>query len=146
MATVSDLLHTKAGRPVETIERSATVLAATQRMDQHSIGALIITDGGRMCGIFTERDVLRRVVVAQRDPTETLVGDVMTSNMACCSLDMSVDDARSTLMTHRIRHLPVVGNNGELLGLISIGDLNAHLANDREVTLHFLHEYLHGRT
>jgi CBS domain-containing protein len=146
MPTVGDLLKAKAPRPVLTIERRATVLAATQRMDEHSVGALIITDNGQMCGIFTERDVLRRVVVAQRSPTETLVGDVMTTNMACCSLEMPIDDARATMKTHRIRHLPVVGVAGELLGVLSIGDLNAHLANDREVTLHFLNEYLHGRT
>ncbi|MFM9961083.1 MAG: CBS domain-containing protein [Planctomycetaceae bacterium] len=146
MATVNDLLKAKTPRPVLTIERRATVLAATQCMDQNSVGALIITDNGQMCGIFTERDVLRRVVVAQRNPMETLVGDVMTSNMACCSPEMSVDDARSTMKSHRIRHLPVVGTQGELLGVLSIGDLNAHLANDQEVTLHFLNEYLHGRT
>ena len=66
--------------------------------------------------------------------------------MACCSPEMSIDDARATMRTHRIRHLPVVGPEGQLVGVLSIGDLNAHLANDQEVTLHFLNEYLHGRT
>ena len=146
MATVSDLLHAKPKRPVLTIELSETVLSATQRMDEQSVGALLVTDGGRLCGIFTERDVLRRVVAAQRNPAETLVGDVMTTNMACASPETSVDDARSIFKTHRIRHLPIVGDDGALVGVISIGDLNAHLANDREVTLHFLNEYLHGRT
>lgn len=146
MATVNDLLKAKSPRSVLTIERRETVLAATQLMDHHSVGALIITDNGRMCGIFTERDVLRRVVVAQRNPNETPVGDVMSSKMACCSPEMSIDEARSTMRTHRIRHLPVVGPEGALQGVISIGDLNAHLANDQEVTLHFLNEYLHGRT
>lgn len=146
MATVSDLLSAKAGRAILTIEQAETVLSATQRMNEHSVGALLVTDGGRLCGIFTERDVLRRVVAAQRNPAETQVRDVMTTNMACASPDTSVDDARAIFKTHRIRHLPVVGNDGELVGLISIGDLNAHLANDREVTLHFLNEYLHGRT
>ena len=146
MATVNDLLKAKPPRPMLTIESRETVLAATRIMDQNSVGALIITQNGRMCGIFTERDVLRRVVVAQRDPTETIVGDVMTSNMACCSPEMSIDEARSTMKSHRIRHLPVVSPDGSLVGVISIGDLNAHLANDQEVTLHFLNEYLHGRT
>ncbi len=146
MATVNDLLKAKPPRPMLTIESCETVLAATRIMDQNSVGALIITQNGRMCGIFTERDVLRRVVVAQRNPTETIVGDVMTSNMACCSPEMSVDEARSTMRSHRIRHLPVVSPEGGLVGVISIGDLNAHLANDQEVTLHFLNEYLHGRT
>ena len=146
MPTVSDLLRVKAERPILTIEQGETVLLATQRMNEHSVGALLVTDSGRLCGIFTERDVLRRVVAAQRNPAETHVCDVMTTNMACASPDTSVDDARSIFKTHRIRHLPVVGNDGELVGVVSIGDLNAHLANDREVTLHFLNEYLHGRT
>lgn len=146
MATVSDLLHAKAERPVLTIEQSGTVLSATQRMNEHSVGALLVTDSGRLCGIFTERDVLRRVVAAQRNPAETRVSDVMTTNMACCSPETSVDDARAIFKMHRIRHLPIVGSDGELVGMVSIGDLNAHLANDREVTLHFLNEYLHGRT
>ena len=146
MPTVSDLLRAKAERPILTIEQGETVLLATQRMNEHSVGALLVTDSGRLCGIFTERDVLRRVVAAQRNPAETHVCDVMTTNMACASPDTSVDDARSIFKTHRIRHLPVVGNDGELVGVVSIGDLNAHLANDREVTLHFLNEYLHGRT
>lgn len=146
MATVSDLLHAKAGRPILTTEQTATVLSATQRMNEYSVGALLVTEEGRLCGIFTERDVLRRVVAAQRNPAETLIRDVMTTNMACASPETSVDDARSIFKAHRIRHLPVVKSDGELVGMISIGDLNAHLANDREVTLHFLNEYLHGRT
>ena len=146
MPTVSDLLRAKADRPILTIEQGETVLLATQRMDEHSVGALLVTDSGRLCGIFTERDVLRRVVAVQRNPAETNVCDVITTNMACASPDTSVDDARSIFKAHRIRHLPVVGNDGELVGVVSIGDLNAHLANDREVTLHFLNEYLHGRT
>ena len=146
MATVSDILKAKPNVTVLTTEKNETILAATQRMKDHSIGSLIVTDGGRLCGIFTERDVLRRVVVAQRNPAVTLVGEVMTSHVACCSLETSVDEVRSIMKTHRVRHLPVVNNDGELLGLISIGDLNAYLANDREVTMHFLNEYLHGRT
>lgn len=146
MATVSDLLRAKAPRPVLTVDLGTTVLVATQRMDQHAVGALLVTDGGRLCGIFTERDVLRRVVAAERNPAETYVRDVITTNMACAAPNTSVDDARSIFKAHRIRHLPIVGADGELIGVISIGDLNAHLANDREVTLHFLNEYLHGRT
>jgi IMP dehydrogenase len=146
MATVNDLLTAKTSRSVYQIEHNATVLAATQRMNEHSIGALLVTREGQLCGIFTERDVLRRVVAAQRAPAETLVAEVMTTNPACCSLETTIDDVRSMFKTHRIRHLPVVGSDGELVGMISIGDLNAHLANDREVTIHFLNEYLHGRT
>ena len=145
MATVSVILSGKQQRPVLTAERAETVLSATQRMNEHSVGALIVTDGGRLCGIFTERDVLRRVVAEQRDPAQTLVGDVMTSHVACCTGETSIEEVRSIMKSHRVRHIPVVDGAGGLIGMISIGDVNAYLANDREVSLHFLNEYLHGR-
>ncbi len=145
MATVSVILNEKRPGPVLTAERSETVLSATQRMNEFSVGSLIVTDDGRLCGIFTERDVLRRVVAEQRNPAETLVGAVMTTQVACCSSDTSIEEVRSIMKSHRVRHLPVVDAAGGLIGIVSIGDLNAHLSNDREVTLHFLNEYLHGR-
>ena len=145
MAPVSVILSGKQQRPVLTAERAETVLSATQRMNEHSVGALIVTDGGRLCGIFTERDVLRRVVAEQRGPAQTLVGDVMTSHVACCTGETSIEEVRSIMKSHRVRHIPVVDGAGGLIGMISIGDVNAHLANDREVSLHFLNEYLHGR-
>ena len=145
MATVSVILNEKRPGPVLTAERSETVLSATQRMNEFSVGSLIVTDDGRLCGIFTERDVLRRVVAEQRNPAETLVGAVMTTQVACCSGDTSIEEVRAIMKSHRVRHLPVVDSAGGLIGIVSIGDLNAHLSNDREVTLHFLNEYLHGR-
>ena len=146
MDTVSDILKAKASRPVLTIDRGENVLNATQLMNEYSVGSIIVTDAGQMCGIFTERDVLRRIVVEQRSPGATKVGDVMTTRVACCFAETSVDDARSMLKSHRVRHLPVVDAHGQLIGLISIGDLNAHLTHAHEVTIHFLNEYLHGRS
>lgn len=145
MGAVSDILQQKQERALRCTEPDETVLAATQRMNEHGIGALLVTDQGRLVGIFTERDVLRRVVAAELPPAATRVADVMTSSIACCTPDTSIDDARNIFRQHRIRHLPVVTAQGEVLGLISIGDLNAYDAIHQEVTIHFLHEYLHGR-
>jgi CBS domain-containing protein len=122
-----------------------TVLQATHRMNDYGIGALLVLDHGTMLGVFTERDVLRRVVAEEKRPSEVLVKDVMTTRVACCEPHTSVDDARAIMKTRRIRHLPVVNDEGHVLGLISIGDLNAHEANNREVEIHYLQEYLHGR-
>ena len=144
MVTVSEILKDK-GRAVRSIEQSATVLEATQRMNEHGIGALVVTDQDRMSGIFTERDVLRRIVAEQRNPSETSVGEVMTIEVACCRLETTLDEARGVMKHRRIRHLPVLNEEGEVLGLISIGDLNALQANAHESTIHYLHEYLYGR-
>jgi CBS-domain-containing membrane protein len=69
----------------------------------------------------------------------------MTTEVVCCQLETSVEEARAVMMTRRIRHLPVVNDQGELLGLISIGDLNAYQVAHQEQTIHTLHEYLYGR-
>ena len=122
------------------------MLAATQRMNAERIGAMVVTDRGRVAGMFTERDVLRRIVAEQRDPATVLVRDVMSTPVACCEPEMSIDDARGVMRDRRIRHLPVVTSTGELLGLISIGDLNAYEVDGQQTTIHLLHEYLYGRT
>jgi len=147
MGSVTDILNQKRQNSVQSTHPRETVLAATQKMNEHSIGALLVVDDEEnLVGIFTERDVLRRVVAAEHAPSTIQVGDVMTTEVACCNPRTSTDEARSIFRQYRIRHLPVVDENGKVQGLISIGDLNAHHSNHQEVTIHFLHEYLHGRT
>ena len=145
MGSVSAILNQKEGQAIRCARPSDTVLAATQRMNEYSIGALLVIDEGRLVGIFTERDVLRRVVAAEHHPGRTLVVDVMTTEIAYCTPNTSIDDARNIFRQRRIRHLPVLDADGEVLGLISIGDLNAYDAQHQEVTIHYLHEYMHGR-
>ena len=145
MGAVREILYQKQSAALRYARPEETVLAATQRMNEHSIGALLVIDDGRLVGIFTERDVLRRVVAAERAPDSVAVADVMTTEIAYCTPDTPIDDARNTFKQYRIRHLPVVDPDGEVRGLISIGDLNAYDANHQEVTIHFLNEYLHGR-
>jgi CBS-domain-containing membrane protein len=89
--------------------------------------------------------VLRRVVAERRDPMVTTVAQVMTTEVLCCTLETTVEEARGVMKNRRIRHLPVVDADNRLRGLISIGDLNAHQATAQEQTIHLLHEYLYGR-
>lgn len=146
MGRVADILRQKQGNRLQIIHPHETVLAATQRMNEHSIGALLVMDDSEtLVGIFTERDVLRRVVAAELTPSTVLVGDVMTTEVAFCSADTSTEDAQSIFRQNRIRHLPVLDDNGDVVGLISIGDLNAFNSNHQEVTIHYLHEYVLGR-
>ncbi|MCX5658879.1 MAG: CBS domain-containing protein [Planctomycetota bacterium] len=143
MATVQDILARK-GQEVQYIQPQATVLEAALKMNERKIGCLVVTDHARVAGIFTERDILRRVVAARCDPATTRVSDVMTEEVACCRPETDLDEARGVMKNRRIRHLPVVDESRRLCGLISIGDLNAYLSDDQEVTIHFLHEYLYG--
>ena len=105
-----------------------------------------LIDGETVQGIITERDVLSRVVADRRDPAGMRVLDAMTVEVVCCQLRTSLDEARSVFKNRRIRHLPVLDEQGQLIGLVSIGDLNAYHADAQEQTIHFLHEYILGRT
>lgn len=142
MATVRDILAEK-GSQIVSIGKDADVLQAAVLMNDHKIGALVVTDAGNVVGMFTERDVMRRVVVERRDPARTFVREVMTTDVVCCTPDTDLDEARGVFRNRRIRHLPVVTPEGRLLGLISIGDLNAYHADTQERTIHFLHAYLY---
>lgn len=145
MSLIRDLMQRK-GFAIWTIEPSASVFDASLLMAEHQIGALVVEEDGHVCGIVTERDVIRKVVAEQQDPRETQVADVMTPDVLCCSLDTSTDEARGAMRDRRIRHLPVADAEGRLIGLISMGDLNAELQADQERTLFLLNEYITGRT
>lgn len=144
MPTVQHILAEK-GNEVVTVRADVSVLEATQVMNRRKIGAVVVADGSRVRGMFTERDVLQRVVAEQRDPAATSVSDVMTRRVVCCKPDTPIDDVRSLMKNRRIRHLPVVDGGEKLVGLISIGDINAHHAHDCEVQIHYLEEYIYGR-
>jgi len=144
MATVRDILAKK-GPHVWSIDAEATVLYAARFMTERKIGALPVLDGEQIMGMFSERDILQRIVAEGRDPAQTTVGEVMTVEVACCTLDTTLEEARGAMKNRRIRHLPVVDGDERLLGLISIGDLNAFQVANQEQTIFLLNEYLYGR-
>jgi signal-transduction protein with cAMP-binding, CBS, and nucleotidyltransferase domain len=100
-------------------------------MDQCHVGSVLAVEAGALVGIFTERDVLHRIVVAGREPQTTVLRDVMTRDVRCAGLDTSVDSAMRFMTLGRYRHLPVVEEH-EVLGLVSIGDLVKCVARDLE--------------
>ena len=144
MPQLLDVLDRK-GKQVVRIEPEATVLEATQIMNQHGIGALVVTRRNRVVGIFTERDVLRRVVAEEKHPASTTLEEVMTMDVAVARLETTLEEASSVMKNRRIRHLPVCDDEGCLEGIVSIGDLNAWEADGHETTIHFLSEYIQGR-
>jgi CBS domain-containing protein len=145
MTTLNEILREKAGVPLIAIDQGASVLDAVQMMNDCSVGALIVNNEGQMSGIFTERDVLRRVLGNRLDPASVPVAQVMTDRVICCTPATSIEEARELMRSRRIRHLPILDSEGEVVGVVSIGDLNAHLTTHQETTIHYLHEYLHGR-
>jgi CBS domain-containing protein len=99
----------------------------------------------KLVGMFTERDVLRRVVAEMRRPEETLVADVMTAEVLCCAPETSIDEVSEVMRRQRVRHLPVVDGEGLVVGIVSIGDVNAQRFSSCEVALHQVEEYIHRR-
>ena len=144
MDTVKGLLAIK-GSHVWAIGPEATVLHGALLMRQHGVGSLVVLEHDQVAGIITERDVLQRVICEQRDPARTAIGEVMTQEVYCCEPGTPLEEVRSAFKTRRLRHLPVVDGERHLVGLISIGDLNAHLVADQEGTIFALTQYLYGR-
>lgn len=144
MPTVLDILAKKGGA-VYSIDPACTVLEAVEKMNQHKLGALVVMDEAQVAGMFTERDVLRRVVGEGRDPGTTRVRDVMTSDVICCGPETDLDEVSAIMQKKRVRHLPICDDDGRLHGLISIGDVNAEHASTQEATITFLNDYIFGR-
>jgi len=144
METVLELLRERPRRLVTATARE-TVLEATQRMNDEGVGSVLVMEGRRLVGIFTERDVLRRVVGDLRPPERTLVAEVMTTDVVCCPPEASFDDLAEVMRRRRIRHVPVVDAEGDVVGLVSIGDVNACRFTRCEVALHQVEDYVWRR-
>ena len=140
METVRQLLAKSTGSPV-TIEPDATVLDALRMMADRNIGAILITDGGKLAGIFTERHYARKVILAGRQSIDTPVRDVMSTDLYCVSLDKTVDECMSLMTNSFVRHLPVVDGD-DLVGIVSIGDLVKSTIARHEQTIDELTRYI----
>ena len=140
MATAEQLTAIK-GSTIASLPPQATVLEAAQLMNDRHIGSVLVTEGNQLVGIFTERDVMRRVVADQRDPATTTVADVMTSPVACAAPHTTLDEIRTVMRDKRIRHVPVV-NGGGVLGMISLGDLNKAEHDGQVETIRYLEQYM----
>lgn len=140
---VSALLGDK-GRQVYTTDQKSTVREAVRRMNEKGVGALLVVEEGRPAGIFTERDVLRRVVDEGRNPDTVHVAEVMTRDILTVEPATTVEEVMATMTASRIRHLPVL-ENGELVGMISIGDITRWISVNQEAHIQRMTDYITGR-
>jgi CBS domain-containing protein len=144
MSKVRDILSVK-GDPVHTISETSSVLEAVKRMNEFKIGALVVMGQGTApSGMITERDVLRRIATVANDLADVAVGDVMTKRVIVCGPDDQIDKVRSIMKHHYIRQLPVVDDDGRLLGIVSLGDVNSFLISEEATEIKHLHDYIHG--
>jgi CBS domain-containing protein len=145
MAAVAKILEQK-GRDVIRIEGDATVLEAVQAMVDANVGALLVTgsDVNDVQGIFTERDYLRRVAVQGLTERDTQVRDVMTAPLVVITPETTVEEAMALMTDRRIRHVPVV-SDGNVVGMISIGDLVRLQSEEHSFQVRYLTEYISAR-
>jgi len=142
MAKVSDILENKGGM-VLSVDVNETVFDAISLMAQVNIGAVLVQKGDTIAGIFTERDYLQRVALQSRSSKQTRVGDVMTTPVISADPDDSVQQCMETMTTCHCRHLPVV-HDGELLGIVSIGDLVKKMLDEKQQEVEKLSQYITG--
>jgi CBS domain-containing protein len=142
MPTVQDILSHK-GNDVASVERERSVIDAAREMNRLRIGSLVVVEGAKVVGIFTERDILVRVVAEGRDPNRLTVGQVMTAPVVCCTPETDIGECKSIVTTRRIRHIPVIAG-GQLVGIVTSGDIMARESIEKEVTIESMREYIGG--
>ncbi|KIP99817.1 MULTISPECIES: CBS domain-containing protein [Pseudomonas] len=141
--TVAEVLKSKPISNVYSVAPDSSVFVAVKLMAEKGIGALVVLEGERLAGIVSERDYVRKVAVQERSPNNLKVSDIMTSKVITVS---SGEDSRRCmeLMTSgRLRHLPVV-DDGQLIGLLSIGDLVKDIISAQEDLIQHLEQYIRG--
>ena len=144
MTTVRHILDTK-GRDVFAVRPEDSVADALRLMSDKDIGAVLVTDGDQVVGIFTERHYARRVFLMGRTSPTTLVREVMVRDVVYVEPDQSVETCMALMAAKRIRHLPVL-SGGTLVGIISLGDLTKSAIADREFNIEQLVLYVGGGT
>jgi len=140
MTTVNQLLQAK-GRDVWSISPDTLVIEALKLMAEKNIGALLVTDGGKLVGIVSERDYARKVDLQGRSSTNTLVKDIMTEGIFFVRPHQTVEDCMALMTQHRIRHLPVLLSD-KLEGLVSIGDIVKEVISKQEFMIEQLENYI----
>ena len=149
MGHVSDILGRKGSEVLE-IDGGATVFDAVTMMVEGNVGSLLVTENGRLAGIVTERDYLRRVAIVGRDEKTTPVREIMSAPIVYTTPDSTIDECMAVMTERRIRHLPVLVESSEgpdakdVAGVVSIGDLVKFQSRERSAQIKFLEEYISG--
>jgi CBS domain-containing protein len=141
-APISAILARK-GRDIFSVPPTVTVFDAVAEMNRHRVGSVMVMDGSRLVGIFTERDVLRRIVGDGLDPKQTGVAEVMTADVITIMPETTIEETMTIFTEKRCRHLPVI-EAGKLVGTISIGDVTRWMADHHRTEAEHLKNYIAG--
>lgn len=141
MKTIAQILSAKT-KPLTTVSPTDTVLSAIVLMRERDIGAVMVVEHSKLIGIFTERDCLHKVSSLCRNPQETLVSDVMTRKVRFITTNMEVSQCLGLMTERFFRHLPVLDEEKNILGIVSIGDLVKAKISDQNFIIEQMERYI----
>ncbi|MCA9742034.1 CBS domain-containing protein [candidate division KSB1 bacterium] len=141
MQTVAHILDVKESSAIYFVSPDDTVYTAIEMMAQKSIGALVVLERGKLVGILSERDYARKVILKNRSSKATPVREIMTSKVITIHPEQRIEDCMAIMTEKKIRHLPVK-SEGELVGIISIGDVIRSIISEHEYTIQQLESYI----
>ncbi len=143
MAKVRDILEVK-GYAVYSVEPTVTVYHAIERMCEKNIGGLVIVENGKMVGIFTERDYARKLILKGKSSKDTLINELMTQNVITVTPETTIEECMWLMSDKKFRHLPVVNEYDDLVGVISISDVVRNIINEQKSIIQHLEHYITG--
>jgi CBS domain-containing protein len=141
MKTVRQIIEAKP-LAVLHVAPDATVYDALNLMAEHDVGALVVLEGDKLVGIFSERDYARKVILYGKASKETLVREIMTHKVLCVRPEQSVDECMALMTDKRVRHLPVLDHR-KVIGVISIGDVVKEVISEQRFMIEQLEHYIH---
>ena len=142
MKSVEKLLRIK-GYQTWNIAPQATVYEALQLMSEKEVGAILVLEEGKVIGIFTERDYARKLILKGKFSKDTEVRELMTQEVLYVEPHDTIEDCMVLMTNKRVRHLPVL-DNGQLTGIVSLGDMVKHIISEQESTIAQLEKYITG--
>ncbi len=143
MITLKQMLAAK-NRPLAVVTPNDSVFHALSLMAMHDVGALLVLDGEDLVGIFTERDYARKLILHGKSSKETLVSEIMSDKVAYVTLSATVDECMALMTEKHFRHLPVLSEDGEVIGIVSIGDLVKATISSQQFLISQLEHYITG--
>ncbi len=141
MKTIRQLLGEIPRTPLA-VKPGDSVLAALETMAKHDVGALLVMDGDRLAGIFSERDYARKIILHGKSSKDTLVSEIMTAKVCYAEPGQTVDEAMALMTEKRVRHLPVLEGGGKVIGVVSIGDLVKETISHQAFVIQQMEHYI----
>lgn len=141
MDTIKDIIK---GREIFTVESGTSVKAAVNYMAEKGVGLVPVMKEGKLVGVFSERDLVKRVIAKDKDLNSTLVDDVMSTNLVIAKIDETTEQAMAKMKEAKTRHILIIDND-QLVGVLSVRDLLEIDLNQCKTTVEVLHNYIHSK-